>query len=327
MKTVLLAAALAAAVHCASGQTTGVVMNVMLQQPMPRSFAEWQRSDRSLVIVTIVNYDPIAYNNVRLSAIVRDIDNGKIVARTIDNDPRMPRFNIPAKNTFGAPGTLILRGRDCINANAIVIDPGVRTQAITTNSLPEGNFEFCAKLLKEDNSELATTGNASECQSFGVVIPDPPVLVSPADSQGFELGTLPFFAWTPAAPLPPGTIAVYWVKIAPIFPGQSPQDAIDHNNVLLNKRLPITSYQYMPDDLLFSTFFSQTTTFAWQIRANDLEYDRPLTQNEGKSDVRTFHFDKPVKLTPPPPPPQPPAPPPPPPPPVDRDASGGRKPK
>lgn len=281
-----------------------VTLDVHLQQPMPRSFGEWQNNDRNLVMVTITNHTTTQYNNVRLSGYVRDVDHDKVVARTRDNDPNMPRFTVPPQSPLGAPGILILRGRECINGNAISIDNQVKTQAITTNSLPEGNFEFCAKLIKEDGTELTTNGGG--CPSFGVVIPDPPALIAPDHQQSFASSVLPSFTWAQVAPVPPGTIIEYWLKIVPVFQGQSPKDAIDHNEVLFRAPTVMTSYQYLPTDRPFSSIPS-VSTWAWQILAYD-ETGKPITSNEGKSEVRTFHFEAPPVLTPPP----------------SKDASGGR---
>lgn len=271
---------------------------VHLQQPMPHSFTEWQRNDKNLVWVEIRNYDPASYPNVRLSGSVKFQNGGRVVASTKDADPSMPRFMVPQRMAPGVASVTILRGRECINANAIAIDNQIRAQAITTNSLPEDAFEFCVKLLKEDGTDLTSSGTGDECASFSVVLADPPQLIMPQDQEGLPALTLPRFVWAPVAPVPPGTVITYWLKIVPVFTGQSTRDAIDHNEVLYRAAMPVTAYQYMPSDRAFSAF-PGAIAFAWQIEAID-ETGKPITSNEGKSDISQFHFDPQAALTQPP---------------------------
>src|SRR5258706_15464574 len=115
----LLVVCFLAAGVAAFAQLPQVQLSVTLAQPMPKSFTEWQRNDRNLVMVTVRNFDPTPYNNVRLSGVVKDEDHNKNVAWTMDNDPRMPRFTIPARLSPGVPGIIVLKGRDCINGSAI----------------------------------------------------------------------------------------------------------------------------------------------------------------------------------------------------------------
>ncbi len=311
---VIVVAVLAVASPAPAQVLRPLTVSVFLQQPMPRSFTDWQRNDRTLVSVTIVNPpgNPVI-PNVRLSITITDVDKGNVVAYTKDLDPSMPRITLPA-----GPSTTVRSGRDIINANAITIDAALKATAIATNSLPEGNFDFCLKLLAEDGSEIPFVGKS--CSSFGVVIPDPPSLVYPADEMTLPKDALPQFHWTPAAPVASYVVVSYTLRVAPVFAGQNPRDAIERNELLLLTTTPITSYQYLPTDRPYA-FFHDAARWAWQVQALD-DIGKPVGSNEGKSPIYTFVFDTIPPLTPPkaeaPPPPPPPVPTPPP------DLPGGR---
>jgi len=274
--------------------STNVVMNITMQQPMPHSFSAWQTNDKTLIIVTIQNFDAVTYTNIRLSGIVKDEDNNVVYARTNDNDPRMPRFTLPASPALNVPGVLVLHGRECIDINTIIIDPTLKSQAVATNSLPDRNYSFCVKLLKEDGSELPYSGNG--CSNFSVLHADPPTLISPEDQQLLPWGTMPVFSWTQVGPVSPGTMISYWLKVVPVFRSQTPRDALERNEVLFRMSMPMTSYQYLPSNLPFSTY-PAAVSFAWQVQALD-ETNQPITSNDGRSDIHTFRFEAPPALTP-----------------------------
>lgn len=283
-----------AATVISANASTNVVMSIVMAQPMPHSFSAWQSNDRNLIIVTIQNFDAVTYTNVRLSGVVKDEDNGVVYARTNDNDPRMPRFVIPASPALNVPGVLILHGRDCIDINTIIIDPTLKSQAIATNALPDRNYSFCVKILKEDGTELPYTGNG--CSNFSVLHADPPTLIAPEEEQSLKWGTMPVFNWTQVGPVTPGTMITYWLKVVPVFAAQTSRDAMEHNEVLFRMAMPMTTYQYVPSNLPFTTY-PLAIGFAWQITALD-ETNQPLSSNDGKSDIHTFKFDAPPVLTP-----------------------------
>lgn len=256
-----------------------VNLNVILRTPTPSSLSEWQ-TDPSIVQIVITNQSTQSYANSYISFSIINEQN-VVVAQTNDNDPAIPRINIPQ-----GPSTEIFNGPQVFNVNAVNFDPTIRNIAAITNSIPEGNYQFCVRLLDQAGNNLSSSGEV--CTNFFVMIPDPPQLIAPIDN---EVITNPFpnFIWTPVTNIPPGTVINYKLKICPIFEGQTPRTAIESNPVLLEKNnLQTTSYIYLPSDLPFN-YFANTTGFVWIVQAFN-QFGLPATRNEGKSELGTFRF-------------------------------------
>jgi len=254
-----------------------VNLNIILRTPTPSSLSEWQ-TDPSIVQIVITNQSTQSYPNSYISFSIINEQN-VVVAETDDYDQSIPRFNIPA-----GPSTVIFNGPQVVNVNTVSFDPTIRNIAITTNSIPEGNYQFCVRLLDQSGNNISATGEI--CTNFFVMIPDPPTLISPVDNEIIS-SPFPNFIWTPVTNVPPGLIIKYKLKICPIFEGQTPRTAIESNPVLLERdNIQTTSYIYLPSDLPFN-YFPNTIGFVWMVQAFN-QYGLPATRNEGKSELGTF---------------------------------------
>src|SRR5690606_14843626 len=157
---------------------------------------------------------PTEYRDVRLSFFIRNVETGKTIVRTQDNDPRMPRFTV-------APlASLMLNGPDMIDEQALDVDASIRTRSVTTGMLPEGTYEYCVDALATDGTSLSSTGQA--CSIFRLFIPDPPELIYPV-SESIESNPYPMFRWSPVTL--PGTTLRYRIVVAAMLEGQTPRDA------------------------------------------------------------------------------------------------------
>lgn len=252
-------------------------LNITIKSPTPSSLSEWQ-TDPTIVQITITNPTPQSYPNSYISFSVIN-EQGTTVARTEDDDPTIPRINIPPNST------LIFNGPQLFNINSVTFDPATRSIAEYTNSIPEGNYQFCAKLYSQSGINLTSTGEA--CRSFFIIIPDPPTLISPIDDQVIT-SPYPNFVWTSVTNLAPGAVIKYKLKICPVFLGQSPRTAIESNPVLLEKDITSTSYLYLPSDLPFS-YYPDAIGFVWIVQALN-QQGAPATRNEGKSELGTFRL-------------------------------------
>ncbi|MBI3189601.1 MAG: hypothetical protein HYZ33_03025, partial [Ignavibacteriales bacterium] len=256
--------------------TGQVRVKLMLPAQMPSQLYEWER-DPSLVRLVITNQDRVAYENVRISFVVSDATSGSEVARSKDESPSIPQFSIQARSTINR------NGRDVVSVNAISINESYRTIAVTTNSLPEGQYTFCVRIIDERDSVLASTGDL--CPEFSVVIPDPPTLLTPKDNDTIFPTALSRFSWTPVY-ISPGVQVNYRLIIAPMYSGQSKRDAIERNEPLFNQHVSTNSYFYLPSDPPFSIYPS-AVGFAWKVQAVD-ERGIPVTRNEGRSETFIF---------------------------------------
>jgi len=284
MKTQKIIILVLLAIFAGTNLFANINVNVNLKRPLPPLFSTW-RNDPTIVQITLsANQN---YSQIRISFTITDLDKNKLVVKTKNDNPSMPRFNL----STGVP--LFLTGNQIIKEDALDIDPSIRTWSTTTQMLPEGTYEFCVTILDINNNAITTTGVT--CKSTTVTIPDPPVLISPIDGVGLEYSTmiLPQFLWSPVANPPAGTIISYLLKLAPEFSGQNDRTALDNNTPLYNKLLQPgrISYQYMPSDIPFSRY-PDAVAFVWQIQALDAN-NIPATRNDGKSEIGKFVINKP----------------------------------
>jgi len=272
-----------------------------IRTPAPPQLSTWI-NDRTVVQLIVINRGSAALPNCRASFFIRNIENQNIIARSNDNSAAVPRFTIPA-----GVSTTTFFGRDLVSEQAVDYDQRLISTAVTTNSIPEGNYEFCVKILDQTGRTLAEV----PCRTFTVLIPDPPTIVSPADNAELLSQAPPTFVWTPVQFV--GNVR-YNLKIAPLFAGQNRRQAIESNPPLVNQSGIVgTSFFYTPSLPSFS-LYAQAIGWVWQVQAVDTR-GVPVTRNEGRSEIGLFKFKQPTS-TPQKPPPQPPPPPPPPSPPI-----------
>jgi len=257
-----------------------VSVNLILPAQMPERLPSWTEEMNSQIQVVITNPSREAYQGLRISVTITDVDRGRTVLQTKDNDPNMPRFSL------NAGGTVTRFARDIINRRAISYDASLERSIITTNSIPEGSYEFCISVI--DQSGNVITLQDRICRKFMISIPDPPMLISPANGDALQTEVLPTFQWTPAVGGGVGARVQYRLKVVPVFRGQTAQVALQSNPVLMDKVLQSTTYQYLPSDTRLNTY-SGTTGFAWTVQS--VRSDNPMIsfgRNEGRSELYSF---------------------------------------
>jgi hypothetical protein len=267
-----------------------------IRTPAPPQLSTWI-NDRTVVQLIVINRGSAALPNCRASFFIRNIENQNIIARSNDNSAAVPRFTIPA-----GMSTTTFFGRDLVSEQAIDYDQRLISTAVATNSIPEGNYEFCVKILDQTGRTLTEV----PCRTFTVLIPDPPTIVSPADNAELLSQAPPTFVWTPVQFV--GNVR-YNLKIAPLFAGQNRRQAIESNPPLVNQSGIVgTSFFYNPSLPSFS-LYAQAIGWVWQVQAVDTR-GVPVTRNEGRSEIGAFKFKAPAPTaqrppTQPPPPPPP----------------------
>jgi hypothetical protein len=254
-----------------------------IKKPLPPYLSDWKYDPTIIQMTLTANTN---YKNIRISFSIEDVDKNVIIAYTNDNSAYMPRFDLYT----GVP--LMLNGSQIVRESAITLDPSIRRGAISTQMLPEGNYEFCVKILDELGNQINMSGIT--CKQTFITIPDPPMLIKPIESEEISSTPtiLPNFIWSSVANPPMGTIISYQLKIAPLFVGQNDRTAIDNNPPLFNKLLQPgrTSYQYLPSDLPFNKY-PDAIAFVWQIQSFD-QNGKIATRNDGKSEIGKFILSK-----------------------------------
>jgi hypothetical protein len=256
---------------CAASAAAQV--NVTLQLPfaqMPARVAEW-RENESLIRIVVQNTEREQYEGLMLS--VELSKDGRRIARSRDGHPAQPRFSL-------RPGeTRSLSWREVISEEAVEYDGSIRQQVIATGELPEGQYRLCVQVL---NAQLRPI-SPQACGSFGIVLADPPVLVSPIG--GAQASPTPLLQWRPSNPPAPGL--QYQVTVKVRYRGQTPAQAMASNPVRLQATVPTTSYQVpVTEQLGVDAADPNYAGHVWQVQA--LLNGRPYGRNRGLSQIEWF---------------------------------------
>lgn len=254
-------------------------VTVLLKKPVPKNLGSLQ-SDPSALQVILNNTTPNPYPLCIVSLQIKN-EEGTVVAKTKNTDVSMPKFNIPA-----APEALILNGSQLINFNALYIDQNIKTTVMTTNSLPEGNYQICINVFDNFGNEISIGGE--KCDFFDVTLSDPPSLISPIDKEVL-INNYPQFFWTPVVVSPYIIGVEYRLKIVKVLLGQTTKTALETNTPLFDKYLPTNSYQYLPSDYDLD-FDKSGKDCAWQVQAVNKVTHMPIDEigHSGKSEVWSF---------------------------------------
>jgi hypothetical protein len=256
---------------CAASAAAQV--NVTLQLPfaqMPARVAEW-RENESLIRIVVQNTGREQYEGLMLS--VELSKDGRRIARSRNGHPAQPRFSLK-------PGeTRSLSWREVISEEAVEYDGSIRQQVIATGELPEGQYRLCVQVL---NAQLRPI-SPQACGSFGIVLADPPVLVSPIG--GAQASPTPLLQWRPSNPPAPGL--QYQVTVKVRYRGQTPAQAMASNPVRLQATVPTTSYQVpVTEQLGVDAADPNYAGHVWQVQA--LLNGRPYGRNRGLSQIEWF---------------------------------------
>jgi hypothetical protein len=256
---------------CAASAAAQV--NVTLQLPfaqMPARVSEW-RENESLIRIVVQNTGREQYEGLMLSMELSK--DGQRIARSRNGHPAQPRFSL-------RPGeTRSLSWREVISEEAVEYDGSIRQQVAATGELPEGQYQLCVQVL---NAQLRPI-SPRPCGSFGIVLADPPVLVSPIG--GAQASPTPLLQWRPSNPPAPGL--QYQVTVKVRYRGQTPAQAMASNPVRLQATVPTTSYQVpLTEQLGVDAADPSYAGHVWQVQA--LLNGRPYGRNRGLSQIEWF---------------------------------------
>nr|MDA3879785.1 hypothetical protein [Prolixibacteraceae bacterium] len=256
-------------------------VKMIVRNPIPSEISIWAE-DPTLIQVIATNTSSSEYPNCFIGFSIID-DNGNIVATTDLKSSLVPKFHVPA-----APSVSVLNGDRVFNVNSVNFDSRLRRLALTTNSIPEGNYEMCISVYDQFGKNI--TIGEEYCTGFSILIPEPPVLITPIDDEVLTI-PYPMFVWAPVVNYNPGRNQIkYKLKICPVFTGQSAREAIERNQVLFEKNdLYTTSYQYLPSDMAFD-YFPNVNRFVWLIQAFNAN-NEPASSNRGQSELGLFRLE------------------------------------
>ncbi|HRW63708.1 MAG TPA: hypothetical protein P5132_09480, partial [Bacteroidales bacterium] len=258
-----------------------VDVKLILRNPVPSEMYQWQQ-DPTIIQLLATNLTNNEYQNASLSFTIRD-ENGRVIAESKPNNRTSARFNI-----LPMPQVTFLNGAQIIDVNSISYNISIESLVLAGNSLPEGFYEICIRVYDQYGNNI--TSGEEYCTNFTVLIPEPPVIISPTEN---EVLTSPFptFIWTPVTSYNAVTNPIkYKLKICPVFSGQSPRMAIDNNQPLHEESdILTTSYLYLPSNLPF-TYYQNIDGYVWMVQALDMN-GNAAASNQGKSELGTFRIE------------------------------------
>ena len=79
------------ALFAGSNLFANINVNVNLKRPLPPLFSTWRNDPSTVQVIMTATQN---YSQVRISFTITDLDKYKIVVKTKDDNPAMPRFNL-----------------------------------------------------------------------------------------------------------------------------------------------------------------------------------------------------------------------------------------
>lgn len=241
---------------------------------------------RAVITLTNLTAQPI---DARLEGILANTTNGLFVRTNPGHRGPLP-ISLPPNGTVvlsTQPGVMDFLDPQVVTTNATQQDEQAIVQ---TGQLPEGIYRFCVEVYDYNGPQLLSVPNAG-CTTFNLQYANPPLIVQPVNMQ--ELSPFlqnPVFTWTPPLGNLAGAMIQYELVVAPVFPGQDPNDAIiaartyrRAQPVLVKQGLMNTVYVRQPSDLPFE----QGKQYAMQVTARDLNNSVAIA-NVGRSEISVF---------------------------------------
>ncbi len=164
-------------------------------------------------------------------------------------------------------------------------DKDFKNKIEQSGRIPEGQYTVCVNINNADG--ITVSGN--NCANFTIVYPEPPQLISPANGDLITQNTYPVFQWTPIF-AHPSYQALYSLKVVELLPGQLPSKALSANVPQFQQSNITSSNLVYPIDALP---MKDGETYAWQVQVLD-QNGFPPTQNQGRSQIFTFTYRKPM---------------------------------
>jgi hypothetical protein len=257
-----------------------VDLKMIMRNPTPSEIYEWQK-DPTIIQIIVTNQSSNEYRNATFGFKITN-ENGTVIAESNPNSRTANRFTIATM-----PQITVLNGSQIIDVNSISYNSSLKSLLLSANSIPEGYYDICLSVYDQSGNNI--TNGEEYCTSFSVLVPEPPILLSPIEGEVLY-SPFPNFLWTPVTSYNAARNQIsYKLKICPVYKGQSARMAMDMNPVLLEKsNILSSSYMYLPSDMPFS-YYRNVNQYVWMVQAFDMN-GNPATSNQGKSELATFRI-------------------------------------
>ncbi|GEM_PF-4115436 len=180
--------------------------------------------------------------------------------------------------SFSGPETRIISNEQMVTWTDVSYSTTLEEQIVRSGRFPEGTYTFCIRLLSyPDGNELA-----GDCESYTIVLPRPPTLLTPANNDTVNL-PFPVFTWTPLTAPPTYTIH-YRISIWEMIQGQTPDQAASGFPIFVDT-VDFTMFTYPVD----APELEDGHSYVWQVQSLDSIY-QPFGENQGRSDIFAFTY-------------------------------------
>ncbi|NUN08995.1 MAG: hypothetical protein HUU54_07455 [Ignavibacteriaceae bacterium] len=242
--------------------------------PNPSSFlSEWQREIRIGVFTLYYNgTQPVQFYS---KLILTHNSLGQLISA-----------KSKTQEFLAGPAFKIYVGPDIVDWQDVDFNASVQTVILRTGRLPEGVYDLDCQIYNLSGNLLTESSG-----SFNIVYPDPPQLILPQDLTTLTT-QLPVFQWNPVI-TPQGMNVNYKLKIVEKLQGQNPNQAMLANVAQLETTIVNQGYYNYPPDALPLELGKE---YVWQITARNDE-GNPITSNDGKSELYSFHFFPPTLIS------------------------------
>jgi hypothetical protein len=279
MKHFFIAIALLLTLSTASfGQ--GLSLNIPTGS-LPSHISDWS-SNPSAVLLTLA--PPPGGLELSNAHIVAEVLNGAgtVLASTKTKFSQQPAIT----GVFKTPK--MYRWNEVVNPNAVTIDPSMQSSGVRTGLLPDGSYQLCLYLVDEQGALIRSVN--SGCGSFQVLTPEPPMLVSPKPADTLK-DLSPTFSWIAPTPMPLASQPHFRIRIVPIYPGQTSEQAMLSADPIYNNPFVAGTTMIYPATGPSLASIPTVKSFAWSVQALDAS-GATIGKNNGTSAVGIFYLPK-----------------------------------
>ncbi len=172
----------------------------------------------------------------------------------------------------------IITNDEMVTWTDVTYSSTLEEQIVRAGRFPEGTYTFCVRLVSYPSGEDL----AQDCESFTLVLPRPPTLITPANNETVNI-PYPVFTWTPLT-APPGYTIHYKISIWEMVGGQTPSQAASGFPIFVDTvEFTIFTYPFDAPEL------EDGHSYVWQVQALDSIY-QPFGENQGKSEFFVFTY-------------------------------------
>jgi hypothetical protein len=275
MKRIVLLCKFLLALCASSGIAQNVLMTVTVSPDISPFISDW-REDANSILVHIDNMGDADIPRAILHITVTGVRSGRVF------EARSLEFSVSHNSSITLAGNGSL-----LDASSISYSGKIKAQVMETNRIPDDDYDICCDMKSLPDQKPITTS----CSQFSIRAASAPLLISPADKEVVLL-KYPIFQWLPSRTINRMEVK-YRIMIRPLREFQTALQSMTSGTVDVFTKEDITAPNIqMTTDAIE---LEDGKSYVWQVQALD-RGNRPLGENEGKSEVFQFTYQTPETM-------------------------------